>query len=689
MDTFRVRITGRTAIETAAVLLAVAGLIVLSLQVSQKAFLDWDLQISQWVHSLGFPGLSIILSLANALTAAPIAITLWVIVMALLVLRGRPLEAMAVFSVSGIWLANLFLRILVDRPRPSPEIIEVVEFSGGASFPSGHVTAAITFYGLLTFLTIYNLRRGHLRIALPVLSVLIIGLTSLSRVYVGAHWPSDVLGAYLLGLIGLAGIAWVYSSIKEDTFHLPRLRRKQPAPLPDGIKIARSIASTVYLDARAGTAAKEYNPPRAVRWLYWLAFQAPFPYQHRREALEAAAANRKIASLLTKHQFGHDMVAAFYEIRNGGSNYQFVTELIPGTSPKSNREIEDTLSNLYSYSQEVGLPTWQISPGNPHAYSNFIRTPQGDLKLIDLESTLVSFSPPWKQLLAYLRDGHFPVFDDVDFVRLRNYVHSHASELKQSLGSSGLEELEQAIDAAERSTQAWKEREPRIWGRLASRVYRRLDMSKVFRGIGRRLDRAEAMAEALLKGGIDRWEREGRIDDQRAASLRETLVTSEVRSLLKHLGAHLVLSLALRFPFGSASRFVWVLTFRLKARYDLAKGRITKEEYRAARSVHSIPVMLVSLVPGLGTIAYFASSTMIRTGLARMLIDQFAYKLPFGLYRRLRLARITAPRLLKPAARAQQAHHALLLQPDKFKPGFVKRSVGPQEREEQKSCVNC
>ena len=101
--------------------------------------------------------------------------------------------------------------------------------------------------------------------------------------------------------------------------------------------------------------------------------------------------------------------------------------------------------------------------------------------------------------------------------------------------------------------------------------------------------------------------------------------------------------MALRFPFGSIARFVWVVCFRVNALYAFMRGRLTREQYAEARSIHSIPVMLISLIPGFGTIAYMASGTVRSTGLTRLLIDQVAAKLPFRLYGRLGLSKVTAP----------------------------------------------
>ena len=654
MVALRVRSNQLKAAMTGIILLAAAGLAFLAIVVSGQALTDLDLRITLWVQALKIPGLDPVSTFLNLFTGAYMAIALWLVVTIVFVLRGRPLEAIAVFSISGLWLANMFLGFAVDRPAVPTGAAGAVEFSrvDSGGFPSGHVTGTIAFYGLLSFLTVSNLRGANLRLFTTVLALSMIGLVSLIRVYYGAHWASDVLGSYLLSFMGLVGIAWMYISVREDRFHLPRLGKRRPVSTAPGVTVAGSIASKVYLDSNAGTATKVYNPPWLIRALYWLAFQAPFPYKGRGEALEAAAAKRKIAGLLTKHRYGRDMVAAVYEVRNGGESYRFVTELIPGSEPRSNREVAATLTELYSYFQEVGLPTWQVAPGNPHAHSNFIRNPGGELKLIDLESSILSISPPFRQLRAALRDGNFPVFDDVDFVQLNRYVTVNSSDLRRSLSPREWEELHRSISAAQAASDAWKRGEPRVWGRLARLVYRSLDFSRFYAGIGRRLNDAEAMAAAFLNSAVDRWHLEGRIDAAQAASLRDNLASSEVERLRRHLGAHVILTLVLRFPFGSIFRFAWVAGFRFKARYDLAKGTMTKAQYRQSKRIHTLPVMLISLVPLLGTVAYLASGTVRKSGVSRMFIDQSAYKLPFRLYSRLGLAHIAAPRLPKAAPAA-------------------------------------
>jgi hypothetical protein len=357
---------------------------------------------------------------------------------------------------------------------------------------------------------------------------------------------------------------------------------------------------------------------------------------------------RTIMGLLTRQRFGYDMVAPIYEIQERGDGFALVTEFVPGRTPASNGEIEPTLTALYHFFQEVGFATWQIAPGNPHAYSNFIRTSQGRLRLIDLESALVSLSYPWEELPGFLRDGHFPVFDDVDFAKLRAYVDRNGQDLRQSLGTAGLKQLVQSIDAAELHTQRWYASEPRIWGRIARRLYYLLNARRLWTRLRARLDGAEAMAVGFVAGAIDRWEEEGQIDAGEAASLRRSLSSSTVQTLLRHLGAHLALTVAIAIPIPglrSVARFLWTLSWRLKALVAYRRRQITREEYDVARSIHTLPVMLFALIPAAGAVAYALSGPMMKGGLGRVLVDQSAHKIPFGLYHRLGLSRITARQL--------------------------------------------
>ncbi|MDA0799422.1 MAG: phosphatase PAP2 family protein [Chloroflexi bacterium] len=92
------------------------------------------------------------------------------------------------------WLLKLF----VDRPRPPAEaLIRITSDFSGLGFPSGHAFQSTLVIGLLIGVAALRMRPGRLRLATIGLLALLIVAIGFSRIYLGAHWPSDVLGGYL------------------------------------------------------------------------------------------------------------------------------------------------------------------------------------------------------------------------------------------------------------------------------------------------------------------------------------------------------------------------------------------------------------------------------------------------------------------------------------------------------------
>lgn len=127
-------------------------------------------------------------------------------------LKSRLKEAIFLFiSGTGSILFSAIIKSFVSRPRPDPALINQNNYLDlSFSYPSGHVMFFMGFYGFLLFLTYIKLRKklpGKLLIVLFTMLIVFIGV---SRIYLGMHWFSDVLGSYLLGSIWLLVITHLY-----------------------------------------------------------------------------------------------------------------------------------------------------------------------------------------------------------------------------------------------------------------------------------------------------------------------------------------------------------------------------------------------------------------------------------------------------------------------------------------------
>jgi undecaprenyl-diphosphatase len=117
---------------------------------------------------------------------------------------GRPLF-MYVGEIVIVTVAiGSLLKIVLRRKRPLTEYVQHMRFRT-YSFPSGHALGAAVSYGMLAYVA-PMLVGGLMGIGMSALFMILVILVGISRVYLGAHYPSDVLAGWLLGGIGLIGI---------------------------------------------------------------------------------------------------------------------------------------------------------------------------------------------------------------------------------------------------------------------------------------------------------------------------------------------------------------------------------------------------------------------------------------------------------------------------------------------------
>jgi membrane-associated phospholipid phosphatase len=101
-----------------------------------------------------------------------------------------------------------FVKVLLLRSRPDYSLLSIVQT--GYAFPSGHATLAMVFYGFLGYVIVHALRNRSYKHIITVVTAIIIFLIGFSRIYLGLHWPSDVIAGWLLGSVLLIALIMIF-----------------------------------------------------------------------------------------------------------------------------------------------------------------------------------------------------------------------------------------------------------------------------------------------------------------------------------------------------------------------------------------------------------------------------------------------------------------------------------------------
>ncbi len=185
------------------------------------AYFSWDVIAANTVQTLPVPGLLRFMRVVSLAGDKWIPWTLTGVAAILFLIFNKRSEAAGiVLSAGGSALLNTILKKVIARPRPTSDLVMVFRPLDTQSFPSGHVTFYVCFFGFLFFTAYALLPRGSVaRRAALILTALPILLIGVSRVYLGAHWPSDTIGAYFSSGLWLAFSLDMYRRWKgEATF---------------------------------------------------------------------------------------------------------------------------------------------------------------------------------------------------------------------------------------------------------------------------------------------------------------------------------------------------------------------------------------------------------------------------------------------------------------------------------------
>ena len=183
----------------------------------QLPYFPGDISVSLWLQGIDLPFFNQIMQAVSSISSLiPAAIIVTLVVGGLLV-SGRKPEPIFIASLTSFSaLLNWLLKVIIGRPRLNSELIRMMGENNGFSFPSGHVTYIVVFYGFLFYLAPRLVKQPVAAGALRSLLILLILLTGVSRVYLGAHWFSDTIGSFLLGGLLLAPTIALYHNYAKS-----------------------------------------------------------------------------------------------------------------------------------------------------------------------------------------------------------------------------------------------------------------------------------------------------------------------------------------------------------------------------------------------------------------------------------------------------------------------------------------
>ena len=201
----------RVTLFQAGLVLVAGAFALLTFLVKTRPSFSLDLQITRAIQSLDAPPFAWLMSLVSWPGFSPQAMVITGLVVLLIYGFGLRWEAVTTLSAALSSTAlNVLVKNLVQRPRPLPDMVNVLATLNSYSFPSGHVMLYVSFLGFIGLLAYSLLKPSFQRSLLLIFFSGLVALIGISRIHLGQHWASDVLGAYLLGCLTLVANIQLY-----------------------------------------------------------------------------------------------------------------------------------------------------------------------------------------------------------------------------------------------------------------------------------------------------------------------------------------------------------------------------------------------------------------------------------------------------------------------------------------------
>lgn len=216
----------RVLIVTVASLTAV--FLALATYLERAAGTPLDISITLFVQRIDLPGFGPAMWLVSAPGFSPVSYAVFALAVGGFWFAGLRREVWFILASLGASLISGAAKLLVARPRPDSSLVQVASELLDFSFPSGHVTSYVSLFGFLFFL-FYVLFRGYWwrSLGLIVFGTLVL-FVGISRIHLGHHWFSDVVGGYALGSAYLFLLIEIYTLTSSKTSQPPTAPSTEP-----------------------------------------------------------------------------------------------------------------------------------------------------------------------------------------------------------------------------------------------------------------------------------------------------------------------------------------------------------------------------------------------------------------------------------------------------------------------------
>jgi len=190
--------TGRARSLACVLWVALLGCsLALSVLAAANDTLPGDTRIAQWLQKNPLPGQDLS-DAVRAMTATEVVLAVGGAVSLILWLGGYRRQAMLLaVGLVALSILQFGVKEVVDRPRPDGSIVDIRAGYSSPGFPSGHVMSGTYLYGFLIYLALTLPLGGSVSGVVGAVAAVIIALGGVVNVWLGVHWPSDVVGGCL------------------------------------------------------------------------------------------------------------------------------------------------------------------------------------------------------------------------------------------------------------------------------------------------------------------------------------------------------------------------------------------------------------------------------------------------------------------------------------------------------------